>query len=123
MQCFQLVRGLYDTEIQEKILAEATNKNLSLAEIVKLSEAIESGKKVAGSCPSQGGLTEYRRRKRKLPRAAINVVVNGMRKQIGDSSVCVGGQRQFAQLVAGGVTWQVHWPTGVLESLSREIIP
>ena len=45
MQAFQLVRGLYDTEIQEKILAEAANRDLKLADIVKLSEAIESGER------------------------------------------------------------------------------
>ena len=38
MQSFQLVRGLYDTEIQEKILSEAANKDLSLADITKLPE-------------------------------------------------------------------------------------
>ena len=35
MQSFQLVRGLYDSEIQEKILAEAANRDLKLADIVK----------------------------------------------------------------------------------------
>ena len=47
MQSFQLVRGLYDTEIQEKILAEAAN-----------SEAIESGKRSSGVHSKAGGLNQ-----------------------------------------------------------------
>ena len=56
MQAFQLVRGLYDTEIQEKILAEAANRDLKLADIIKLSEAIESGKRSSGVLSKSGGL-------------------------------------------------------------------
>ena len=56
MQSFQLVRGLYDTEIQEKILAEAANRDLTLADIVKLAEAIESGKRSSGVLSRLGGL-------------------------------------------------------------------
>ena len=56
MQSFQLVRGLYDVEIQEKILAEAANKELSLADIIKLAEAIESGKRSSGVLSRSGGL-------------------------------------------------------------------
>ena len=56
MQSFQLVRGLYDTEIQEKILSEAANKDLSLADITKLAEAIESGKRSSGVLSRSGGL-------------------------------------------------------------------
>ena len=56
MQSFQLVRGLYDSEIQEKILAEAANRDLKLADIVKLAEAIESGKRSSGVLSRSGGL-------------------------------------------------------------------
>ena len=56
MQSFQLVRGLYDTEIQEKILAEAANKELNLGDIIKLAEAIESGKRSSGVLSRAGGL-------------------------------------------------------------------
>ena len=42
MQSFQLIRGLYDQEIQEKILAEAANRDLKLQDILKIAEAIES---------------------------------------------------------------------------------
>ena len=56
MQCFQLVRGLYDTDIQEKILAEAANKELKLLDIIKTSEAIESGKRSSGVLSKSGGL-------------------------------------------------------------------
>ena len=56
MQSFQLVRGLYDTDIQEKILSEAANRELSLADITKLAEAIESGKQSSGVLSKAGGL-------------------------------------------------------------------
>ena len=56
MQSFQLVRGLYDTEIQEKILAEAADRDLKLADIVKLAEAVESGKRSSGVLSRAGGL-------------------------------------------------------------------
>ena len=56
MQSFQLIRGLYDTEIQERILAEAANREITLADIVKLSEAIESGKRSSGVLSKSGGL-------------------------------------------------------------------
>ena len=56
MQSFQLIRGLYDTEIQEKILAEAATKNIALADIVKFAEAIESGKRSSGVLSRSGGL-------------------------------------------------------------------
>ena len=56
MQSFQIIRGLYDTDIQEKILAEAANKDLDLAEIVKLAEAIESGKRSSGVLSKSGVL-------------------------------------------------------------------
>ena len=56
MQSFQLVRGLYDTEIQEKILSEAANKDLRLADITKLAEAIESGKRSSDVLSRSGGL-------------------------------------------------------------------
>ena len=53
MQSFQLVRGLYDTDIQEKNLSEAANRDLTLADITKLAEAIESGGEMVFS-PRQG---------------------------------------------------------------------
>ena len=56
MQSFQLIQGLYDTEIQEKILAEAANRELALADIVKLAEAIESGKRSSGVLSRYWGL-------------------------------------------------------------------
>jgi len=56
MQSFQLIRGLYDTEIQEKILAEAANRDLTLADITKLAEAIESGKRSSGVLSRAVGL-------------------------------------------------------------------
>ena len=58
MQSFQLVRGLYDTEIQEKILADAANRvpALTLADITKLAEAVESGKRSSGVLSRAGGL-------------------------------------------------------------------
>ena len=56
MQSFQLVRGLYEADIQERILAEAANKDLSLADITKLAEAIESGKRSSGVLSMAGGL-------------------------------------------------------------------
>ena len=55
MQSFQVIRGLYDTDIQEKILAEAANRDLALADILKLAEAIESEREVVVSYTSQGG--------------------------------------------------------------------
>ena len=58
MQAFQLVRGIYDTEIQEKLLAEAASKNLSLSDLVKLSEAIESGKRSSGVLTKSGGINK-----------------------------------------------------------------
>ena len=45
-------------EIQEKILAEAANKDLNLKEIVKLSEAIESGKRSSGVLSKASGLNK-----------------------------------------------------------------
>ena len=45
IQAFQFIRGLGDTEIQERILAETSNKEMSLTEIVKFSEAVETGKR------------------------------------------------------------------------------
>ena len=56
MQSFQLIRGLYDTDIQEKILADAANTVLTLPDIVKISEAIESGKRSSGVLSRSGGL-------------------------------------------------------------------
>ena len=55
MQSFQLVRGLYDTEIQEKILSEAANRDLKLSDIMKLAEAVESGKRSSGVLARSGG--------------------------------------------------------------------
>ena len=45
IQAFQFIRGLGDREIQERILAETSNKEMSLTEIVKFSEAVETGKR------------------------------------------------------------------------------
>ena len=56
MQSFQLIRGLYDQEIQEKILAEAANRDLKLQDIIKIAEAIESGKRSSGVLSKSGGL-------------------------------------------------------------------
>ena len=56
MQSFQLVRGLYDTDIQEKILSEAANRDLTLADITKLAEAIESGKRSSDAMSKAGSL-------------------------------------------------------------------
>ena len=58
MQSFQLVRGLYEADIQEKILAEAANKDLKLGDIMKLAEAIESGKQSSGVLSRAGGLNQ-----------------------------------------------------------------
>ena len=58
MQSFQLIRGLYDTEIQEKILAEAANRELALADIIKVAEAIESSKRSSGVLSRAGGLNK-----------------------------------------------------------------
>ena len=58
MQSFRLIRGLYDTEIQEKILAEAANRELSLADIIKVAEAIESSKRSSGVLSRAGGLNK-----------------------------------------------------------------
>ena len=44
MQSFQLIRGLVDNEIQEKILAETATRDMTLNEIIKHSEAVEAGK-------------------------------------------------------------------------------
>ena len=71
MQSFQLIRGLYDTEIQEMILAEAARRDLTLADIVKLCEAIESGKRSSGVLSKSGGLnriTENVERKQDKPK-------------------------------------------------------
>ena len=48
MQSFQLIRGFYDTDIQEKIVADAAHKNLILQDIIKTAEAIESGEQNSG---------------------------------------------------------------------------
>ena len=45
MQSFQLIRGLVDNEIQEKILAETATRDMTLNEIIKHSEAVEAGKR------------------------------------------------------------------------------
>ena len=66
MQSFQLVRGLYDTEIQEKILAEAANRELKLSEIVKLAEAMEAGKRSSGVLSRSGGLNRLSKNDRKV---------------------------------------------------------
>ena len=55
MQTFQLIRGFSDIEIQERILAETASKTLSLSEIIKISEAIETGKRSSGVLAKSGG--------------------------------------------------------------------
>ena len=62
MQAFQLVRGLYDIEIQERILAEAANRELKLADIIKLAEAVESGKRSSGVLSKSAGLNRLSQR-------------------------------------------------------------
>ena len=55
IQAFQFIRGINDSEIQERILAETANKSLSLSEIIKMSEAIETGKRSSGALARSGG--------------------------------------------------------------------
>ena len=56
VQLFQFIKGLKDTEIQEKVLADFASKDLSLNDVIKLSEAIETGKHSSGALSRSGGL-------------------------------------------------------------------
>ena len=48
MEAFQMIRSLLDAEMQEKILGETLEKDLSFEEIVKLAQNIESAKLSSG---------------------------------------------------------------------------
>ena len=48
MEAFQMIRSITDAEMQEKILSETLEKTLSLEEIVKLAQNIESAKLSSG---------------------------------------------------------------------------
>ena len=54
IQIFQLIRRLADSEIKEKILAETATWEMSLIEIIKYSEAVETGKR-SGDVMSRSG--------------------------------------------------------------------
>ena len=56
IQMFQFVKGLKDTEIQERILADAASKDINFNDVVKLSEAIEAGKHSSGALTRSIGL-------------------------------------------------------------------
>merc|ERR1712120_111176 len=48
MEAFQMIRSLLDAEMQEKILGETLEKDLTFEEIVKLAQNIESAKLSSG---------------------------------------------------------------------------
>ena len=92
IQSFQLIRGLADNEIQEKLLAETAAREMTLNEIIKHCEAIEAGKR---SCDvinkssnftvnKSGGLNKISANKNQSGRAnksyAGNSYVNGYNK-------------------------------------------
>ena len=54
---FQLIRGLQDCEIQERILAELASKDMTLLEVIKICEAVESGKRSSGALSRSGTLS------------------------------------------------------------------
>jgi len=54
---FQLIRGLQDCEIQERILAELASKGMTLLEVIKTCEAVESGKRSSGALSRSGTLS------------------------------------------------------------------
>ena len=56
IQVFQLIRGISDIEIQERILSETANKDMALNEVIKLGVAIETGKRSSGALARAGGL-------------------------------------------------------------------
>ena len=58
IQSFQLIRGLKDVDIQERILADTVNKELSLDEIIKLGEAVEVGKRSSNILTKHGDINK-----------------------------------------------------------------
>merc|ERR1711867_209587 len=54
MEAFQMIRSITDAEMQEKILSETLEKALSLEEIVKLAQNIESAKLSSGLIMKNG---------------------------------------------------------------------
>ena len=58
MQAYQFIRGLHDSEIQEKLLAETVNKKVNLADLIKLAEAIESSKRSSSELLNKGSFNK-----------------------------------------------------------------
>ena len=65
IQAFQLIRGISDTEIQERILSETASKSLTLSDIIKIGEAIETGKRSSGALARSVGLNRIYQEKNK----------------------------------------------------------
>ena len=58
IQSFQLIRGLKDTEIQERILGDTVKKELNLEEINKIAEAVEAGKRSSSIITKHGDVNK-----------------------------------------------------------------
>ena len=58
MQAFQLIRGVQDIEIQDKILFETAFRSMDLTEMIKIGAAINAGKCSSGVLSKSGGINE-----------------------------------------------------------------
>ena len=89
IQAFQLIKGISDSEIQEKILAETASKTIALSEMIKLGEAIESGKRSSGALSRSGSLNKISRVKNSenIKKNARTVGIPGILALIGENRV------------------------------------
>ena len=54
----RLIRGLHNSEIQEKLLAETVNKKVNLADLIKFAEAIELSKRSSNELLNKGSFNK-----------------------------------------------------------------